>query len=244
MKRIEFASAFNFRDAGGYLGLDGRAVRHGRLYRSDALGRLGEIDRPLFESLGIRTVIDLRRPAEVESQGRVPEWSGFTWHNIAPDHPEWHPSEYHSDEGVARFLARRYLEIATQGVAGIVKVIGVIAEPQNSPVVVHCLAGKDRTGVVIAIVLSLLGVEPKEIAADYALTNDTAIRVLAYLRQEEPEAIAQAQPYSLHTPAEAMEIFLQELADRYGSIEAYLVGAGLTYDQIADLRDNLLEPTT
>src|SRR5690349_2967709 len=128
-RRIEFVSAFNFRDTGGYLGLDGRAVRHGRLFRSDALGRLDEADRPLFESLGIRTVIDLRRPTEVSAQGRAPEWPGFAWHNIAPDHPEWHPGEFDPDEGVARFLARRYLEIATQGVAGIVKVIGVIAEP-------------------------------------------------------------------------------------------------------------------
>lgn len=240
-RRIEFESAFNFRDAGGYLGLDGRAVRRGRLYRSDALGRLGELDRPLFESLGIRTVIDLRRPTEVESQGRAPEWPGYTWHNIAPDHPEWHPHEYRADEGVARFLARRYMEIATQGVAGIVKVIGLIAEPENSPVVVHCLAGKDRTGVVIALVLSLLGVGEAQIAADYALTADAALRVLVHLRNEEPEVIARAQPYSLHTPADAMRIFLRDLREQYGSVEAYLVDAGLTYDQIAALRDNLLE---
>jgi protein-tyrosine phosphatase len=235
-----FAGTYNFRDIGGYVGLSGRAVQSGRLYRSDALARLTEADRPTFESLGIRTVIDLRRPSELDVLGRCPAWNGLTWHNIAPDHPEWFPEEYSHAEGVARFLARRYAELADQGSAGIVKVIGLIAESENAPAVVHCLAGKDRTGVVIALVLGLLGVSDQDIATDYARTGEAAIHVVAELRNEPAEEIARRQPYSLHTPAEAMLLFLDGVRARHGSAETYLVDAGLGYDQIDSLRGHLL----
>jgi hypothetical protein len=236
-----FTSTYNFRDIGGYVGLNGRAVQHGRLYRSDALGRLREVDRPTFEALGVRTVIDLRRANELEHLGRVPDWNGLTWHNIAPDHPEWKPEEYSHAEGVPGFLARRYAELAAQGSAGIVKVIGVIAEAQNAPTVVHCLAGKDRTGVVIGLTLSLLGVNDTDIAADYARTGETAVQVVSAVYGGSPDEIGRRQPYSLHTPAEAMLLFLDGVRTRYGSVESYLAGAGLSYAQIDSLRDHLLD---
>ena len=68
-----FRAMFNFRDVGGYTGHDGRTVRRGRLYRSDSLHRIDETDREAFAALGVRTVIDLRRPTEVERDGRVPD---------------------------------------------------------------------------------------------------------------------------------------------------------------------------
>src|SRR4051795_8522920 len=75
-RNLGFSATYNFRDVGGYTGLDGRMVRWRRLFRSDALHRLGDLDSAAFAQLGVRTVIDLRRPFEVEKFGRVPERYG------------------------------------------------------------------------------------------------------------------------------------------------------------------------
>ena len=75
-REIRFSQVFNFRDVGGYRGLDGRPVRWRRLFRSDALSNLTEADREPFRRLGVRTVIDLRRTSELTVQGRIPAWRG------------------------------------------------------------------------------------------------------------------------------------------------------------------------
>jgi protein tyrosine/serine phosphatase len=89
-----FTAVFNFRDLGGHAGLDGLKVPTGRLFRSDTLSRLADADRVAFGALGIRTVLDLRRPYEVARDGRVPAWDGLVWHNIDPDHREWDHADY------------------------------------------------------------------------------------------------------------------------------------------------------
>src|SRR5690606_26077456 len=81
-RRIPFERLFNFRDVGGYLGVDGRTVRWRRLFRSDALSGLTEADRERFLGLGVRTVVDLRRPYEIAQAGRVPGWDGLTYRHL------------------------------------------------------------------------------------------------------------------------------------------------------------------
>jgi protein tyrosine/serine phosphatase len=232
---------FNFRDVGGHLGAEGRSVRWGRLFRSDTLSRLTEIDREAFTGLGIRTVLDLRRAYEIARDGRVPEWEGLVWHNIDPKHREWNPADYDERAGVARFLADRYLDLAEEGPAGLAGALAVLADSANAPAVVHCVAGKDRTGVVIALALSLLGVSDHDIAADYALTQLSEAKFMAWLSETDPVAAKRIPPmfYRL-TPPEAMLMFLTELRARHGSIERYVTGAGLAREQIAALRGHLL----
>lgn len=238
---LTFSAVFNFRDLGGYAGLDGRNVRSGAIYRSDTLSRLCDPDRETFDALGIRTVIDLRRPYEVERDGRCPEWNELAWRHIHPDHPEWDHGMYDENAGPARFLADRYRELAEHGRTALVQALGVIADPQAAPIVVHCVAGKDRTGVICALTLSLLGVSDVDIAADYALTERSGARYLEWLRANQPEAATNPTPvvYSV-TPPEAMLLFLSELRERHGSVEEYVTGGGLTREQIATMRAHLL----
>ncbi|MGC4818992.1 tyrosine-protein phosphatase [Micromonospora sp. DT63] len=239
-RHIPLPATFNFRDVGGYLSHDGRTVRRGRLYRSDSLHRLDEQDRDAFAAIGIRTVIDLRRPTEVERDGRVPAYQGLTYRNIHPEHEDWSGTPHEKGTDLARYLADRYADLAQTGTAGLAEAIGLIADSANAPVVVHCVAGKDRTGIVCALTLAVLGVDDADITADYALSTEASARFSAWLAETMPNAAAVPAPF-LASPAEAMQMFLDELRAGHGSIEAYLRHAGVTDEQLAALRDHLLD---
>lgn len=241
-RSIAFAAVFNFRDLGGLTTTDGRTVRRRTVYRSDTLSRLGADDRDAFTALGIRTVIDLRRPAEVASMGRVPEWTRVVWRHNHLEHPLWDHSTYTAEIGVARWLSERYLELAHHGRADIARVIGMLADDENGPTVVHCVAGKDRTGLVVALTLELLGVPEEQIAADYALTERSAPAFTRWVRAAFPdEDHTNPPPFYTYTPAEAMMITLHGLRHRHGSVADYLVGAGLHRDRLDRLRQRLLD---
>jgi protein tyrosine/serine phosphatase len=238
-RTLPFTTAFNFRDVGGYLGHDGRMVRWRRLFRSDSLHRLDRGDAEAFAALGVRTVIDLRRPHEVTRDGRVPEYAGLGYRHIHPEHQDWDEIPYEEKLGVARYLANRYHDLAEQGAAGISTAVGVIADEAAAPVVVHCVAGKDRTGVVCALTLSVLGVSDEDIATDYALSTAASARFTEYLRTRKVPTQRIPRPY-LSSPAEAMLTFLKELRERHGSAEGYLLAAGLEPERLESLRAHLL----
>ncbi|MGI5522955.1 tyrosine-protein phosphatase [Micromonospora sp. CA-259024] len=243
-RQISLPATFNFRDVGGYLGDGGRTVRHGRLYRSDSLHRLTEQDQGAFAAIGIRTVIDLRRPTEVERDGRVPAYQGLTYRHIHPEHADWAGVPHEEGASLARYLADRYADLAQTGTAGLAEAIGLIADSANAPVVVHCVAGKDRTGIVCALTLAVLGVDDADIAADYALSTEASARYSAWLAATDPDVVADVPAPFLASPAEAMQIFLNELREGHGSIEDYLRHAGVTDEQLAALRDHLLDEPT
>ena len=238
-RNIDFSSTYNFRDVGGYTGLDGRTVRWRRLFRSDALHRLGEADAEAFAQLGVRTVIDLRRPFEIERYGRVAERYGLDYHNPVIEHVDWEEIEHHEDVLHERWLADRYLNFAEDGRQGILSSLRLIADPVTAPVIVHCMAGKDRTGTVCALVLSLLGVCDQDIAADYALTTTAMARLTAYLLEKDP-ATVQGNEHMFDSPEGAMLTFLDDLRALHGSVEGYVRDIGLTESEITSMRDNLL----
>ncbi|MGW5671743.1 tyrosine-protein phosphatase [Micromonospora sp. NPDC003776] len=237
--RNPFPALFNFRDVGGLTGHDGRQVRRGRLYRSDSLHRITETDQAAFTALGIRTVIDLRRPTEVARDGRVPAYDGLTYRHIHPEHQDWATVPYDPEESLARWLADRYAALAQTGTAGLAEAVGLIADSVNAPLVVHCVAGKDRTGVVCALTLAVLGVADDDIAADYALSTEASERFSAWVAATLPEVEQPPRPY-LASPAEAMSLFLTELREGYGSVDGYLRHAGVTDAQLDGLRAHLL----
>ncbi|WP_372471909.1 tyrosine-protein phosphatase [Micromonospora trifolii] len=238
--QLSLPATFNFRDVGGYLGHDDRSVRRGRLYRSDSLHRLTEQDRDAFAAIGIRTVIDLRRPTEVERDGRVPEYQGLTYRHIHPEHADWAGTPHEEGASLARYLADRYADLAQTGTAGLAEAVGLIADSANAPVVVHCVAGKDRTGIVCALALAVVGIDDADITADYALSSAASARYSAWLASVTPGGVDVPAPF-LSSPAEAMQIFLDELRAGHGSVEAYLRHAGVTDEQLAALRDHLLD---
>ena len=238
-RNLTFTSTYNFRDVGGYAGLDGRTVRWRRLFRADSLHRLDGADWEAFAALGVRTVIDLRRPFEVEEYGRVADYDGLDYRNVVLEHVDWTEVPHPEGEVQERWLADRYLNFAEDGRAALSTALGVIADPDAAPVVVHCMAGKDRTGVTCALALSLLGVADSDIAADYALTTVAMRSLVDYLRVNNPAAI-EGQEHMFDSPADAMMLFLADLRALHGSIEDYARAIGVKDEQVAAMRDHLL----
>lgn len=240
-RTLPFSVTFNFRDVGGYRGLDGRTVRWRRLFRSDSLHRLGEADREAFAALGVRTVIDLRRPREIEAMGRIPAGHVADYQHIHPEHAEWDATTLDERQDVARWLADRYVELARDGMPAIGRALRVIADERAAPVVVHCFAGKDRTGVLAALTLTLLGVPRADIMADYATSEAAQAPIAAVIRRElTGEPVPRPPDHFLACPPEAMGLFLTELAARYGSIHGYARTAGVNELHVEALRAHLL----
>jgi protein-tyrosine phosphatase len=238
-RNLGFAKTYNFRDVGGYAGLDGRSVRWRRLFRSDALHRLGDEDASAFAELGVRTVIDLRRPHEIERYGRVAERYGLDYRNLVLAHVDWDEVEHPDDVVHERWLADRYLNFAEDGHEAILASLRIIADPQRAPVIVHCMAGKDRTGTVCALTLSLLGVSDEDIAADYALTTEAMKRLTDYLMEKHPSAVL-GNEHMWDSPPAAMLLFMADLRALHGSIENYAREIGLLTKEIDSMRAHLL----
>jgi protein-tyrosine phosphatase len=234
-----FSTVFNFRDLGGLPTTGGQTVLCGRVYRSDSLHRLSAQDGRQLAELGVRTVIDLRRPNEIERDGRVPAELGLAYHNIYPVHREWNPALYDETAGPHRYLADRYLDMAEEGRDGLGAALRMIADPRRAPLVMHCFAGKDRTGVLAALTLSLLGVADRDIAGEYALSEAGQVGLATRVRAE-PWLAHDIPMHFKVCPPDAMRLFLTELAGRYGSVRAYTVAAGVTDEHVASLRAHLL----
>jgi protein-tyrosine phosphatase len=239
IRHVAFERVHNFRDLGGYAGAEGRTVRWGRLYRSDSLGKLGGADWSRFLELGVGTVIDLRYPWEVEAKGRVPAADGLDYHNFSIEHRPYNQAALGPDIDPAVYLAERFAEVALDGVKELRLTLETIAAGQQ-PVVFHCTSGKDRSGIVAALVLSLLGVAEEDIVADFALTGRATGRLIADWRAANPTRTL-SWPGFCQAPPELMRRFLADLADRHGSVRDYATTAlGVDEALIAALRAGYL----
>ncbi|MET7909349.1 tyrosine-protein phosphatase [Streptomyces avermitilis] len=244
-RHIPFERLHNFRDLGGYTTADGRTVRWGRLFRSDSLGKLTGEEWERFLALGVGTVIDLRYPWEIDAKGRVPEHPTFTYHNLSIEHRPYDQAGLGPDVETGPFLAEKYLEVAHDGVEElrqVVEVIATFATSTDESLVFHCASGKDRTGLVAALVLALLGVPESEIIEDFALTELATERLLADWRDDHPGQEPSWPGYG-RAPADVMRLFLSALTHQHGSMAEYARDL-LKIDEclIAALRRNLLEP--
>lgn len=236
---MRFDRLHNFRDLGGYRAAGGRLVRWGRLYRSDSLAKLRGDDAARFGALGVRTVIDLRYPSEIERSGRVPPAGGLAYYNCSIEHRPFDQSQLTDRIDPVRFLADRYAEVAVDGTEEIGRALRIIAAG-DTPLVMHCASGKDRTGILAAIVLSLLGVAQADIVADYALTELATPGLIADWKAAHPGRELCWRYYG-RAPGEIIGIFLDELGARHGSVDDYVTGhLRLPGQLIEDLRGSYL----
>jgi protein-tyrosine phosphatase len=239
-RHIEFERLHNFRDLGGYRTRDGRTVRWGRLYRSDSLAKLQGGDWDRFLLLGVRTVIDLRYPWEIESKGRVPDAEGLAYANLSVEHRPYDQAEIDPGLDPWRYLADRYAEVALDGADELRKALELIAS-ESAPQVFHCASGKDRTGLLAGLVLSLLDVDEDDIAEDFALTELATDRLIADWKAAHPTRMLRWPGYG-RAPEEVMRLFLADLAATYGSVRDYAVKhVGVDEELTARLRERLLD---
>jgi protein-tyrosine phosphatase len=238
---VPFETSVIFRDVGGYATVDGYRVRSGSVFRSDTLHRLTSADLELASEIGIRTVIDLRSRAELERSGRFGRAHEVAFHHLPVE--EEIPADPASRDLAEPPPGEIYVEMATAGRAAIANILRVIAEGEHA-VVFHCFAGKDRTGVIAALLLATLGVPDETIVTDYQLSERSLEPAVAWAESNDPEwaaRMAAFPPWLLLSPAETMRAFLEILRARHGSIDAYLRDAGVEHSVTEVLRDRLLE---
>ena len=223
-RRIQIEGAYNVRDLGGYETTDGRYTKWKMFIRGDDVSTLPRSSQDVLTDFGVRTVIDLRGVREIDSQ---------------------------ADNVLSKLPHIRYCNKAPKSYRTMLDLCGdkfrdtlaTMAETDALPVLFHCVGGQDRTGLVSAILLGLVGVPNKTIAEDYTLTAE--YRIDAYLGSNLQPDTAPAQYTSeayraRNCPPDVMLDTLDYLEERYGGVEGYVKSFGLTDEQIATLLDALL----
>lgn len=248
-RHVTFEACFNFRDLGGYETAGGRTVRWNQLYRSDTLHRLTPTDIESLRALGLRTVIDLRSETEVDDHGGLPgAVEELVRHHVPMlDNIRLAPVDEAELEAQLTPLLRPgegYLRIVDRFGESVAHAFALLAEPGALPAVFHCTAGKDRTGIIAALVLEVLGVPENVIAEDYALTEAAQTRSMAWIEANEPDYAA----YLAQIPAERRAARPEKIADflagvreQFGTVDALLVGLGVKAAALDRLRDALLD---
>ncbi|QJC52644.1 tyrosine-protein phosphatase [Paenibacillus albicereus] len=236
-RRILLEGACNVRDIGSYPAAGGGAVACGRLLRADGLHRLSGRDRAELLGRGLRLVIDLRTERELAAKPNVfADGRELAYRHVSllnPALPQTAPTDAYS-------LGDLYIAMLDGSAERLREIFGLIAAEPGA-VLFHCAGGKDRTGVVAALLLQLAGVDDATIIADYAETERNLAPMLEELRAERPQAVpAEAYEPFLGSPPIHMERMLEHLHRRYGGAEAYLRGIGLSEEELGALREKLL----
>ncbi|MBK7971838.1 MAG: tyrosine-protein phosphatase [Deltaproteobacteria bacterium] len=231
----------NFRDLGGYPTREGRHLRWRRLYRSDSLHHLTAADaRHLTERLGVGVIIDLRSTHELDTEGRGPlAGPDRHFHHLPLIDADVSQSSSLGDEIP---LADRYFLLARLAVGPLVRACTVLAETEHSAVF-YCAAGKDRTGILAALVLALLGVDDDTIAADYALTRTALGAIVERLARSRGyrAMLAALPPDTMSAEPATIVGFLARVREHCGDVETFLAEGGLAAGVTSRLRARLLE---
>ena len=257
MAWIDLEGAVNVRDLGGLPTADGGSVMPGRLLRSENLQELSPADvARLVDEIGVTTIVDLRTTAEVEIEGPGPlDAVPGVRHKHHPVLPELGSrtdavaeallvkktaadrSRFPDDLMCGHYLG--YLEERPEEVTGALRSIAT----SRGAAIVHCAAGKDRTGVIVALALLVADVEPEAIVADYMATGERIDAIIERLRRSRTYADdVSSRPVTAHLPREeTMKAFLEQLHVRYGGLERWLAGHGFTNDDLGQLRTKLTQ---
>jgi protein-tyrosine phosphatase len=242
-REVEFEGILNFRDLGGYTGDGGRQVAWRRVFRSGGLWDATSADLlRLRKEIGLRSVVDLRDKAEIESRGCWPVTAGITYVNVPLSTDSGNIGAVElvrslGDTGKVYLLNVRDVSYGRR----LIECLRVIAEADH-PLVFHCSAGKDRTGVLAACLLSVLGVDSEDIVEDYTLTGPYMARHIERLSRDPNDArFLQSLPAFMHkASAASMELFLSTMKQDYGSIRDYLLTNGADRSLFERLEQALL----
>ncbi|MDW3192935.1 MAG: tyrosine-protein phosphatase [Cytophagales bacterium] len=241
-RQIKFEKVLNFRDLGGIRTVDGRQVRWGKIYRSGKLEKLQYDEFEAMKTLNIKTVVDLRTVGEVDhAPDKIPPNQGVDWIHIpisgitdeelerTNKEIRKQTAEEFNGAGKMETVMERF---ADQGAKDFAKVFNLLLDEDNNSLVYHCTAGKDRTGLLTALILSALGVSEEVIMQEYLLSN--------YYRHEKMERNARLGAHILGIETAASRAIMDVrpnylnssyklMKSKYGSIQNYLRdGLGLS----------------
>lgn len=251
-RRLVLDGAANFRDLGGYRTAGGGRTRWGLVFRSDAPHRLTEADLAAIGRLGLRVAYDLRMeeerslapsalPSSVRREVLAMGGSASQTREITDLFVSGQLTRLPEDFLIQVYRAMAELEAPSFG-----QLLAGLAEPGGLPALIHCTAGKDRTGMSAALLLTVLGVDEATVLDDYELSAVYYTEgQMAKLRERLADAGMDPETFRpmLGTPRHAMAEVLAMLRERHGSVAGYLTGpAGMTAQTLARLRELLVEP--
>jgi len=240
---VEVDGCLNFRDAGGWETIEGAMVRRGRLYRSDDPIRITSSGCAAVDRLGLAKVIDLRQQTQFS---RTPGFVEVARTAHVPlvdqivDHTDPPPLD------TARDIADLYAAMLAESRDQVGRVLDLVADNlANGPVLVHCAFGKDRAGLIIALVHAAIGVRPEDIVADY-VRSDAPSQLRRVAMMEHPlhddPPIARLPESLFRAPAETFELLLGDVFEQHGSLEAWVASFPIADSTIDRLRAALVAP--
>jgi protein-tyrosine phosphatase len=238
---LDIEGCFNVRDAGGWPTDDGRRMVTGALFRADDPVRMTDEGRARIAALGLRAVIDLRQQAQFDR--------GYSFGPPEITHHIPTVDRIIDLDRAPRFeqatdLVGLYEDMVERGGPQLARAVDAVAEHiVDGPVLVHCVAGKDRTGLVVALIQAAIGVSLDSIIAEYALSDaPTRRRRAAMITQPlSGDPPVGRSPELLWTaPAEVMTLFAQRVIELHGSMAAWPRALGVEAPTIESLRDRLL----
>ena len=244
-RHLPMEGAYNIRDIGGYPIESGGNTRWKTFLRSDSMHRLTSDDQANLLAYGVRTAIDLRTTDAAAELPNVFEDSAevsYVRYNILGDEPT--PESEIVESGVpADRIRRAYTHWLDTRQGAFQQTLALLADPAARPAVFHCAGGKDRTGLISALLLDIAGVARETIAEDYALTSHYLLqRTLDGHEIDGQDDITTWQQYQAHyCPPEGMMKTLEHLDARYGGVSGYMQAIGLSGGQIESLRNALVE---
>ncbi len=234
---LALEGSYNIRDIGGYPTLDGRTTRWGAIVRGDSLSNLSAESQRALLDYPIHTVIDLRRSSELQASPDVFAQSPHVKYvNISLLEDESQVTQIQSLEALYRLMLDTYQE-------EIKLTIETIAQKDTFPCLLHCTIGKDRTGLIVALLLSLSDVDPSIIADDYALSEEYLDPLFQSYRAraEQNGADMQRLAWMVRSRRETMLATLTYLEEQYGGVLKYLSSIGITDEQIKTIQAQLVE---
>jgi len=227
-RRITLSSTVNTRDLGGYPTLDGRTTAFGRIIRSDAPQALTREDLALLKKLGVTAALDFRSKPETEKLPSAFEQSA--------DFDYFHcPFAFGNRNPASKAEVPLLYAEMIDDLPAIKRILSIIARQEGS-IFIHCYVGKDRTGVVAALLLLIAGVGISDILADYQVSYTYLRLRIRELLHEHPEL----PDFTGRSDMEYMEAALNHFFKTYGNVQDYLKKVGLLPDELTLLRNKLL----
>ncbi len=236
----------NFRDFGGYPTADGRRVKTGYLYRSGSVDRASQRDRETLHALGIKTVIDLRSPKERKRGARLWPGARVVWLPMPFDEltrERLKPLLFRRDvrDAVYDMVEGVYADTVDHSFTQVAELFTLLQQPQVYPVLIHCRAGRDRTGFISAVIQLALGVGVEDVVTEYLRSNAVLLpqaRCAETLLKTLSLGLLSTQ--SLHAVVASQERYartvIRKIEDVYGGILPYLARCGVGAEAVATVR--------
>ena len=238
---LTWEGCLNVRDLGGHVTEDGRATRFGAVVRADSVRHLTPDGWQALVDYGVRTIVDLRRHDELERDPPL-ELPVDVVH-VPIDDRYYHElqSVWRQEGDDAPSIYDTYVRMLELLAPNFARAVETVADAPEGAVVVHCFAGKDRTGLTCAMLLRLTGVAVEDIADDYGLSGDNIRSIIDPWADAAPDEQERALRLRIgSSPPEVMTDVLAELEQRHGGVRGYLLEAGAAPDTLERVRARLL----